>query len=524
MKVLLVQPESPVSYWKLPELCILSGKKALYPPLSLITVAALLPREWELRLVDLEIEHLTPAHWDWAEMVMISGMTIHRLPFAALVKEAKERGKIVVAGGPYPSSDPDEVLATGCDFVVKGELENTLPVFLEALREGRRGLVEYRGGKPDLSTSPIPRFDLLKLEDYITLGIQTSRGCPYACEFCNVSSLFGRKARFKSSSQFLAELEAVYQLGWRGEIFICDDNFIGDKEHARELLNSMIPWMEERGYPFSFWAQTSVDLGQDLEMIDLLTAANFHTIFIGVETPEEEALAAAHKYQNLKHSLVESINTIFANGLGVLGSFIIGLDGEKPGTGDRIRAFVEETSIPLVMLNFLVPLPSTKLWQRLELEGRLRKERFDSDLVDKSLSYAPTRPEAEIMEEYFRLWEHLYDPRNFLQRAYESILRTRPTRAAKARSRGAALPKGPPPAKQHPIDQIYGLLALLRLCWRRGVLAPYRGQYWRQLLGVYRHNPSRLIKYLKILGMGEDMYEFRKIMLQNRKDYQHLYQ
>jgi radical SAM superfamily enzyme YgiQ (UPF0313 family) len=433
------------------------------------------------------------------------------------VREAKQRGKIVVVGGPYASSDPDEVLETGCDYLVQGEAENTLPLFLAALKEGRRGLVRNQDKKPDLATSPIPRYDLLKLQDYVILGVQTSRGCPYACEFCNVSSLFGRKTRFKDSSQFLAELETIYRLGWRGEIFICDDNFIGDGAHARELLHGLIPWMKEHGQPFCFWGQTSVNLGQDLEMIDLMTQANFGTVFIGVETPEEEALAAAHKYQNLGHSLAESINAIIANGLGILGSFIVGLDGEKPGTGPRISAFVEETAIPLVMLNFLVPLPSTKLWQRLKQEGRLREELFYSDLADKTLSYAPTRPEAEIMAEYFDLWEQLYEPRNFLQRAYRSILRTRPTRAALAKDRGAPMPKGPPAAEPHLIDQLYGLLALLRLCWRRGVLPPYRGQFWQQLQGVYRQNPSRLIKYLKILSMGEDMLQLREVMLKTRQ-------
>jgi radical SAM superfamily enzyme YgiQ (UPF0313 family) len=522
MKVLLVQPEAPMQYWKLPQMCLLSGKKALYPPLGLITLAALLPGEWELRLLDLEIERLTPQDWEWADMVMISGMVVHRLAIADLVREAKQRGKIVVAGGPYPSSEPHRVMEAGCDFLVKGEAENTLSLFLAALKEGRRGVVLDRGEKPDLSTSPIPRYDLLKLQNYICLGIQTSRGCPYACEFCNVSSLFGRKTRFKESPQFLAELETIYRLGWRGEIFICDDNFIGDRAHACELLQGLIPWMQERGMPFCFWGQTSVNLGQDLEMIDLMTQANFGTVFIGVETPETEALAAAHKYQNLQHSLVETVNAITANGLGVMGSFIIGLDGEKPGTGERIRAFVEETAIPQVMLNFLVPLPSTKLWQRLQQEGRLLEDRFESDLADKVLSYVPTRPEAEIMGEYFHLWEDLYEPRNFLQRAYQHILRMRPTRAAKARSQGAPLPKGPPPAKQHLVDKMYSLLALLRICWRRGVLPPYRGQYWRQFWGVYRQNPSRMIKYLKILGMGEDMINLRQIMLKTREEYHHL--
>jgi radical SAM superfamily enzyme YgiQ (UPF0313 family) len=483
-------------------------------------VAALLPPEWELRLVDQEIEPLTPQDWEWAEMVMISGMVPHRENLLALVREAKQRGKLVVAGGPYPSSDPDPVMEAGCDFLVKGEAENTMDLLLAALKEGHRGVILEKAEKPDLSTAPIPRYDLLKLSAYITLGVQTSRGCPYACEFCNVSSLFGRKFRIKDSSQVLAELEAIYNLGWRSEIFVCDDNFIGNREQSVTLLHQLIPWMKEHGHPFCYWTQTSVDLGQDLEMIDLMTQANFGMVFIGVETPEEEALAAAHKYQNLRHSLVETINNIAANGLGVMASFIVGLDGEKSGTGERIRAFVEETGTPLVMLNYLVPLPGTKLWRRLQQEGRLREDRFNSDLVDKTLSYVPTRPEAEIMAEYFRLWEHLYEPRHFLQRAYQFILKIRPTRAAKAREQGAPLPpKSVPAARPHLSDQIYGLRALLTLCWRRGVLSPYRRQYWQQLLGVRRHNPSRMVKYFKILGMGEDMFNLRKVMLKIRQDY-----
>ena len=475
MKVLLIQPESPFSYWKLPEICRLGGKKALFPPLGLITVAALLPPEWEVRLRDLEIEPLTSADWDWAEMLMITGMVVHRVPFLALVREAKQRGKIVVAGGPYPSSEPEPVMAAGCDFLIKGEAENTLPLFLDALNEGRRGVVLDKGQKPELSNSPVPRFDLLKIHDYLTMGIQTTRGCPYGCEFCNVSSLFGRKCRIKDSSQVMAELEALYCLGWRKEVFFCDDNFIGNRTHAVDFLERLIPWLEERGEPFSFWTECSLDLAQDGEVIDLLTRANFSMIFIGVESPDPEALAKAHKHQNLRNPISDSLKTITANGLGVLASFIVGLDGEKPGTGERIRALVEETAIPLFQVGFLVPLPGTRLHNRLRQEGRLLEDRFNSDLVDKTLSYVPTRPEAEIMAEYFNLWEDLYEPSHFLERAYRFALRIRPTRAALAKKQGAPQSPSRPGTKDPLITRLYSLAALLTLCWRRGILASYRG-------------------------------------------------
>ncbi|MFZ0053125.1 MAG: radical SAM protein, partial [Desulfobaccales bacterium] len=238
----------------------------------------MLPSEWELRLADLNTRSLTEEDWQWADLILISAMYIQRAGLLALVREAKRRGKTVVAGGPHPTSLPEAVLEAGCDFVVRGEGENTIPLLLEAIRHGKTGIIE-NGEKPDLTTSPIPRFDLLQLKDYVTFTIQTSRGCPFDCEFCDVVNLFGRTPRYKTPKQVIAELETLYRLGARGSAFICDDNFIGSKKHARAFLQELIPWLKSRGEPYRFLTQASVNLGQDPEMIDLMIAANLREVF-----------------------------------------------------------------------------------------------------------------------------------------------------------------------------------------------------------------------------------------------------
>ncbi len=376
MKALLVHPATPLSFFSYPKLLHRWGYKAMMPSISLITVAALLPREWQLRLVDLNAESMTDQQWDWADLVMISGMIIHRPNLLALIREAKARGKTVVVGGPYATSLPEEVLEAGADFVVRGEGENTIPLFLEALAQGRQGGVFKCHTKPDLATSPIPRFDLLNLKHYASLSIQTSRGCPHDCEFCDVVHLFGRRPRYKEPRQVIAELETLYRLGWRGPVFISDDNFIGNKTQARAILRELTPWSKSRGEPFVFNTQATVTLGQDVPLIDLMTEANFVEVFLGLESPEEEALIRSAKHHNLRASMQESVETIKANGLKIIGSFILGMDGERPGTGDRIISFIEATHIPMVMINLLQPAPHTRLWQRLQQEDRLLPGKF----------------------------------------------------------------------------------------------------------------------------------------------------
>jgi radical SAM superfamily enzyme YgiQ (UPF0313 family) len=513
MRALLICPEFPLSFWSFQKSSRLRGNKTVNPPLGLITVAALLPPEWELRLVDLNVSSLTGEDWQWADLVLISAMYIQRDGLLALVREAKRRGKTVVAGGPYPTSLPEALLEAGCDFVVRGEGENTMPLLLEALRDGKTGIIESHEEKPDLTTSPIPRFDLLRLQDYSAFTIQTSRGCPFDCEFCDVVNLFGRKPRYKSPQQVIAELESLYRLGATGTVFICDDNFIGSKKQAQALLKELNPWLRSRGEPFRFLTQASVNLGQDLEMIDLMTAANFDKVFIGIESPDENVLQISHKFHNIKNPLVESLQNIQKNGLAVIGSFIIGLDGEKKGAGERICAFMEQTAIPVAMLGILQAAPHTRLWHRLEKEGRLRQDMGDDLGTFSAMNLEPDRPEADIMQEYVDAWDYLYEPSRYLARAYRCYLAMRP----EPRAQGAAA--GGPPRQEGVFDRNISwgrifteLKAFFRIIWWQGIRTPYRRQFWTQMITMWRQNPTRFVEYIATCALGEDLFDMRRVV------------
>ena len=512
MRALLVCPEFPLSFWSFQKSCRLLGAKTVNPPLGLITVAALLPSEWELRLADLNTRSLTEEDWQWADLILISAMYIQRAGLLALVREAKRRGKTVVAGGPHPTSLPEAVLEAGCDFVVRGEGENTIPLLLEAMRHGKTGIIE-NGEKPDLTTSPIPRFDLLQLKDYVTFTIQTSRGCPFDCEFCDVVNLFGRTPRYKTPKQVIAELETLHRLGARGSAFICDDNFIGSKKHARAFLQELIPWLRSRGEPYRFLTQASVNLGQDPEMIDLMTAANLREVFIGIESPDENVLQTSHKYHNIKNPLLESLYTLKKNGMEVIGSFIIGLDGETKGAGERICAFIEQTDIPVTMLGVLQAAPHTSLWHRLEKEGRLRRDVGDDSGTFSALNYEPDRPEAEIMQEYIEAWDYLYEPSRYLARAYRYYLAMRPVRRAQAVGVESTLPMDRVPDQGLTLRRILiEVKAFLKILWWQGLRPSYRRQVWTQLLGMWRQNPTRFRQYFVTCVEGEDLFDMREIV------------
>ncbi len=483
------------------------GAKTLLPPLGLLTVAALLPRDWDLRLTDLNVRELTEEDWQWAEMVMLTGMHVQREGLLAALQEAKKRGKITVVGGPHVTLFSDEELRNDCNFLFVGEAENTIQNFLDALKEGKDHGVFSCEDKPDISKSPVPRFDLIDYNDYASLTIQVSRGCPFDCEFCDIGMLYGRKMRYKTPEQVTQELEVLCRSGFGGEVFISDDNFIGSRTHARAILTELISWSKSRGEPFGFVTQVSVNLGQDLEMIDLMTEANFTTVFIGIETPDENVLVLNRKFQNVKNPLVESVNNITENGLSVIGSFIIGFDGEEKGAGERICAFAEETKIPILMVNVLMAPLQTRLWDRLEKEGRLLLESGARDGIRGVQNFVPDRSSQEIKEEFVTAWEYLYEPARFLERTYQYHLMMRPTRSALAHSQGLTSPDHNVHQTKAPLRRrLRDLGAFFRLVWRQGIRRSYRVQFWKQLTGILRHNRSRTVKYLVSCVYGEAMF------------------
>ncbi len=508
-KALLINPTYLDSFWSFRQICQNTGAKAMAPPLGLITVAALLPRNWQLRLVDVNTRPLMESDWQWGDLVLLTGMLAQKESLLALIREAKERGKTVVVGGPYATSVPERVLAAGADFLVRGEAEDLKDELLAVLQESKPQKVLEPSSKPAMTSSPVPRFDLIRPSDYISMCIQTSRGCPYNCEFCDVVSLYGRKPRYKHPDQVMTELESLYRLGWRREVFFADDNFIGNKDHARAILQQLIPWMKSRGEPFGFWTQASVDLGQDPGLVDLLTAANFNNVIVGVETPDPKVLATTRKHQNIQNPLDQSLTNIMNNGLGVVASFMIGFDGEQPGAVDRICDFVERNHIPVVTLNTLQVFPNTALWQRLKREGRLREEMTTGDMEGGRLNYLPTRPEAEILAEYARGINYLCEPAGFLRRAYRHVLAMRPTRKALGLEVAEKRQAGVNHDLSRKKTETWLLATTLKFFWRQGVRADFRVQFWRQLLGVYRRNPSRLRKYLLLCGLGENMFQRR---------------
>jgi radical SAM superfamily enzyme YgiQ (UPF0313 family) len=499
MRVLLLYPLFPKSFWSFDKVLELIGRKVSLPPLSLITVAAILPQTWEFRLVDRNVGYESEADWYWADLVIISGMIVQKGDLLFLIESAKRRGKQVAVGGPYATSVPEPIVTAGADFLVLDEGEITLPMLVEALKRGETsGIFSANGEKPDVTTTPIPRFDLLNLNAYSDMSVQFSRGCPYQCEFCDIIVLYGRKPRTKTPAQLLTELQALYDLGWRRSIFVVDDNFIGNKRNAKLMLRELAPWMAERDYPFSLSTEASVDLAQDQELLDLMIAANFSAVFLGIETPDTDSLSLTQKFQNTRNSLAESVQIINRAGLRVMAGFIIGFDGEKSGAGDRIIDFVEATAIPQALFGMLQALPGTALWHRLEREGRLRAgQAAVSGKQITLMNFVPTRPIEEIAQEYIDCFWQLYEADRYLARVYRHYLTMTPIPHQKMKSQ---------------MPELMEIRALLIIFWRQGIKRSTRWQFWKQLFSIIQKNPGVFAHYLISCAHIEHFLEYRQIV------------
>jgi len=498
MRALLIYPLFPKTFWSYEKILELVNRKVLLPPLGLVTVAAILPQTWEYKLVDRNIRAVTEEEWAWADIVILSAMIVQKPDFAVQIAEAKRHGKLVAVGGPYVTALPEEARTAGADFLILDEGEITLPIFVEALARGEtKGEFSANGVKPDVTTTPIPRYDLLELSAYDSMSVQFSRGCPFQCEFCDIIVLYGRKPRTKDPAQLLAELDYLYNLGWRRGVFMVDDNFIGNKRNVKLLLKELKVWLVEHAYPFQFNTEASIDLAQDQELMDLMVECNFNAVFLGIETPDEDSLQLTKKFQNTRSSLAESVEAIIRTGLRPMAGFIIGFDGEKTGAGDRIVRFAELTGIPTTTFAMLQALPNTALSHRLEREGRLRDN--NGNLNQTTLmNFVPTRPLEDIAREYVEAFCALYDPEKYLDRTYRCFLKL-----------GA--PKCQAPGK---LPSLIDLRALLIVVWRQGFQRSTRWKFWHHLFSIIKNNPAVWDHYLTVCAHNEHFLEYREIVRQ----------
>ncbi|MGC9355414.1 MAG: B12-binding domain-containing radical SAM protein, partial [Mariniphaga sp.] len=414
MKVLLVYPEYPDTFWSFKYALKFVSKKASNPPLGLLTIAPLLPNNWEKKLIDLNVEKLKTKDILWADTIFISAMSVQIKSVFQVIRRCKEMGKTIVAGGPLFTEDYEKFEQV--DHLVLNEAEITLPLFLEDLQNGIPKKIYQTSEFADITQSPPPDYSLIRLSDYSSKSIQYSRGCPFNCEFCDITALLGHKMRTKTTTQISTELENLYNLGWRGDIFFVDDNFIG-KKHVlkKDLLPAMVKWMEEHKNPFTFSTEASINLSDDPELMNLMTHAGFSSVFVGIETPQESSLVECNKVQNRNRSLADSVKTIQKNGMEVLGGFIVGFDNDPPNIFQRQIDFIQNTGIVSAMIGLLNAPTKSRLYQRLQKEGRILSK-MSGDNTDATTNIIPKMGIEKLVAGYGEVIRGIYDGEPFYQR------------------------------------------------------------------------------------------------------------
>jgi radical SAM superfamily enzyme YgiQ (UPF0313 family) len=492
---LLVYPEFATSFWSFKFTLQYLGKKSAMPSLGLLTLANMFSKDYNLRLVDMNVRPLTDDDLYWADLVCTSTMIVQRKSLEQVIARAKRAGKPVVAGGPHPTSYWEEI--ADVDYFLLGEVEATFPGFLHDLEHGTAQHLYVPREKPAITQTPLPRYDLITMRDYSSMLLQFSRGCPFDCEFCDITKLYGRVPRTKTNEQMLAEFELLYDLGWRGALFLVDDNFIGNRRDALRLLRALIAWQRERNYPFNLCTEASMNLVEYEELMDAMRQAGFTSVFVGIETPTPAALVATKKKQNVRQEDPEyplhAVHTLQQHGFEVMGGFILGLDGDTPEVFDLHIRFIQQAAIPLAMEGLLTVLKGTDLYYRMEREGRLRGDTTGNNL-DTSLNFVPEMPEALLQAGYKRVLNTIYDRRlaQYFARCWTLVQHLDRRRAPTPMSTPLRLP-----------EMLRFTLASLKQ-----LVSPQGPAYLQFLSRVITHHPDMLREALALAAKG---YHLRKI-------------
>lgn len=489
MKILLVYPKYPDTFWSFKHALKFISKKAAFPPLGLLTVAAMLPKKWEKKLVDMNVSDLKDKDIAWADYVFIGAMITQKESVKEVIKRCKDLGVTIVAGGPLFTTGSEEF--EDVDHFVLNEAEITLPRFLEDLQKGCAKKKYTTNEYADITQTPIPLWNLIDVKKYASMAVQYCRGCPFDCEFCDIVIMSGHKPRTKNKEQLLRELDAIYQTGFDGAVFVVDDNFIGNKIKLKEeTLPAIISWQEEKNYPFALNTQASINLSDDDGLIDLMTQAGFGAVFIGIETPSEEGLAECGKTQNTNRNLVAAIKKLQNNGLQVQAGFIVGFDSDTPAIFDRQISFIQESGIVTAMVGMLNVLPGTKLFQRLKNEKRLLMVASGNN-TDASINFVPKMNPEILMDGYKKINRTIFSPKETYDRIVVFLKEYKPVK------------------RQRKIKLIY-IKAFLKSIWHMGITGK-RGSkryYWKVLIVAALKHSQSFPEAVAQLIWG---YHFRKI-------------
>jgi radical SAM superfamily enzyme YgiQ (UPF0313 family) len=502
-KCLLVHPKCSInSYWNYVEVCNIAGAKYPAAPLGLMTAAALLPQQWQIKLIDTNVEPLLDEHLEWADIVGTGGMLPQQSATLSIIERAHQFGRPVIIGGPDPSSQPN--LYQSSDYLVLGEGEISIPLFIQALEKGCSS-GEFRSDeKADMAEAVIPRFDLIRFKDYIQVGIQCTRGCPFNCEFCDVIEIFGRKPRSKSPAQIIKELQTLYDLGHRGHIDFVDDNFIVNKKNTKKVLLAIKEWSEINNYPYYFSTESSINLANDENLLQMMKEVDFRYVFIGIETPDNKILELTQKKLNVNRDIVKSVKKINSHGMIVNAGFIIGFDNEGDDTAENMIKFIQETGICMAMLGRLYALPNTQLTRRLHKEGRLFEEgsrlkdiNTEIDQLSSGPNFLTTRARLDILKDYVRIIKYIYDPQHYYERIIYTGLNLRPAN------------------KYQPsmMSKLKMIKAFLTLCQKVGFNKITGRLYWKMLVTIIFKNPKAIEATVNLAAMFIHFHKQSKFII-----------